>query len=156
MSSAAELQAKLGKPKGEKKPKTGGRGPGTPNRKTQQREERMAAAEQMATELIGAEEISTMQPLDILVAGMRIFASAGNWSKACEVAADAAIFVHPRLSILVQKTFDRGNIREMSNAQLMQRLAQLDAILMLPGEEVAEAGGDADDGDRTPPGSTVQ
>ena len=83
----------------------GGREKGTPNKATQERENRLAELMQAATEEIGEEAIEAMTPLEVLTFGMHLAAKMGMWFKAVDIAEMAAPFVHPKLQVVVQNNF---------------------------------------------------
>jgi hypothetical protein len=109
----------------------GGRQTGTPNVATVEREERLDDAMLAATAAIGAEAISQMQPIDVLIFAMRLFASAGSWGKAADIASDAAPYIHHRLATVHTCSQDDFPIdpNTLSDADLVARIAAIDRAL---------------------------
>ena len=88
-------------PRGGRRPGAG-RKPGIPSQKTINR---LKIAEQGAA--------AGITPLEVMLNNMRRLYDEGTaeaWTQACRIAADAAPYVHPRLSVIEQKaTIDAGD-----------------------------------------------
>jgi hypothetical protein len=104
----------------------GGRDAGTKNKSTVERENRLAEFMQVATETLGEEAIAEIEPAQVMLLTMRIFLRAGNWTRASEVAADVAPYIHHRLATIHTKNLD-DDPEQMTDAELLARLRVLRA-----------------------------
>lgn len=97
------MAGQRGKPKG--LPKSGGRQPGTLNRRTK--------------EVMAAVEATGLTPLEVMVAIMRDAFAANDHEKALDAASKAAPYVHAKLSSVDLKASVKRSAAELTRDELL-------------------------------------
>jgi hypothetical protein len=101
-------------------PKTGGRKPGSLNRKSQ---ERQAILEVAIAEVLAPEQVGELSPLQVMRSVMRHHYLRGDYDKALVAATACAPFCHPRLAM--SEVTVRHGLAEHSDEDLAAELAAL-------------------------------
>ena len=107
--------------------KRGGKPPGTKDRATVERENKIADAMKAASEAIGDAVLESMSPKDVLLFVMRLAAKQGWWFKAAEVATQVAPYIHAKLASTeiddkrrrVPEEFDDAELEALARANIM-------------------------------------